>query len=360
MPLRLGILVPSSNTALEPLTTAILSPLAPEVTVHFSRFFVTKISLEASALSQFDTQGPILAAARLLADARVDVIGWSGTSGGWLGFDADERLCGTITDAFGVPATTSTLALNRALDLLGVKKFALVTPYVDDVQARIVEVYAGAGYEVVAESHLRVSDNVTIAEISEETLDGQVKEVMEKGRGEVQAISTFCTNLKAAQRAWAWEIAKHQHRKVMTIDPSTRNDLVPWLLVISTKNFVTFLGSYLCFVSPIVTAMMVDYRIVRRGNFHIPSRYRPEPSSPYYYTKGVNFRAYAAWPLVSSLFPPKLYPDGEHAHESKSWESMVAMEDFFLDDDPVPAYIKDRTLLSEEPIMVQNVSTQKS
>ncbi|KAJ7880455.1 putative Asp/Glu racemase [Mycena leptocephala] len=203
--LRLGILVPSSNTALEPLTSTIISQLSPNVTVHFSRFSVTKISLEASALLQFVSYGPIMAAARLLADAHVDIIGWSGTSGGWLGFDEDERFCQAITDELGVPATTSTLALNRALDLLEIKKFGLVTPYLDDVQARIVEVYSKAGYEVVAESHSRISTNVVIADVSEEMLDRQVKDVMEKGKGEVGAISTFCTNLIAAQRASKWE-----------------------------------------------------------------------------------------------------------------------------------------------------------
>lgn len=203
--LRLGILVPSSNTALEPLTTAIISKLSPFVTVHFSRFPVTQISLNPQALSQFDTEGPILSAARLLADAKVDVIGWSGTSGGWLGFEQDEKLCKAITEATGVPATTSTLALNKALQKLGVSRFALVTPYLDDVQSRIVSVYKDAGYEVVAESHLGISDNVAIADVGEETLDRQVKQVMTDGGGRVQAISTFCTNLVAAHKAEQWE-----------------------------------------------------------------------------------------------------------------------------------------------------------
>ncbi|KAI0127370.1 Asp/Glu/hydantoin racemase [Xylariales sp. AK1849] len=204
-PLKLGILVPSSNTALEPLTTAIISSLSPAVTVHFSRFSVTTISLEPSALSQFATDGPIMSAARQLADARVDVIGWSGTSAGWLGFESDERLCRAMTAEFGVPATTSTLALNSALDLLGARKLALVTPYLDDVQSRILEVYAGAGYDIVAESHMRVAENRKIADISEDNLDCQVKGVMERGKGEVEAILTFCTNLRAAQRAEKWE-----------------------------------------------------------------------------------------------------------------------------------------------------------
>ncbi|KAI1080298.1 putative Asp/Glu racemase [Whalleya microplaca] len=205
MPLKLGILVPSSNTALEPLTTAIISSLGPDVTVHFSRFPVTQISLEPSALSQFDVDGPILSAALLLADAKVDVIGWSGTSGGWLGFDQDERLCKTITDTFRVPATTSTLALEKALDMLGAMKFALVTPYLHEVQSRIIRVFSNNGYRIVSESHAGISENVKIAELSEKALDTLVEEVMDAGKGEVQAISTFCTNLKTAQMATKWE-----------------------------------------------------------------------------------------------------------------------------------------------------------
>ncbi|MBC8831734.1 Asp/Glu/hydantoin racemase, partial [Escherichia coli] len=65
-------------------------------------------------LGQFDDD-KIIQAAMLLADAKVDVIAWNGTSSGWLGFEADERLCERITAATGIPATTSVLALNEIL-----------------------------------------------------------------------------------------------------------------------------------------------------------------------------------------------------------------------------------------------------
>jgi NCS1 family nucleobase:cation symporter-1 len=71
--------------------------------------------------------------------------------------------------------------------------------------------------------------------------------------------------------------------------------VVPWLLVNSAQNFLTFLGSYLCFVTPIVAVMIVDYWFARRGNIHVPSLYKPETGSPYYYTKGFNIRAFVAW-----------------------------------------------------------------
>ena len=67
-PLRLGVLTPSSNTALEPLTSAIVATL-PDCSAHFARFKVTEIALSEQALGQFD-DSKILAAAELLAEKR--------------------------------------------------------------------------------------------------------------------------------------------------------------------------------------------------------------------------------------------------------------------------------------------------
>lgn len=199
-PVRLGVLTPSSNTALEPLTSA-LAAAVPGCSAHFSRFKVTEISLQPQALGQFD-DAKILAAAELLADAKVDVIGWSGTSSGWLGFDADRRLCERITERTGLRATTAVLALNELLALRGVKRLALVTPYTPDVQQRIVEHYRAIGIEVVAERHLGICVNHDFALVEPDTLRGLMREV---AAARPQAITTFCTNLRAAQLAEAVE-----------------------------------------------------------------------------------------------------------------------------------------------------------
>src|SRR3979411_2874927 len=93
----LGMLTPSSNTVLEPVTTAMIAGL-PEVTAHFSRSKGTEIALSGPALAQFD-DSEILRAAELLAHAKVNVIAWNGTSSGWLGFESDVQRCGAITPA---------------------------------------------------------------------------------------------------------------------------------------------------------------------------------------------------------------------------------------------------------------------
>jgi maleate isomerase len=196
--IRLGMLTPSSNTALEPLCAAMLAGL-PEVSVHFARFRVTQISLEQQALGQFEL-APILQAASLLADARVDVIAWNGTAAGWMGFGADEALCAAITRETGVPACTSVLAFNELMQRQGHTRFGLVTPYLGDVQQRIVANYAAAGFDCVAERHLGLCVNFSFAEVEPDTLHRLALEVA-RSEPRPQCLTTYCTNLRAAQLA---------------------------------------------------------------------------------------------------------------------------------------------------------------
>lgn len=185
------MLTPSSNTVLEPVTTAMLAGL-PEASAHFGRFKVTEIALTQQALGQFDDR-EILGAAELLAHAKVGVIGWSGTAASWRGFDTDEALCRRITEATGIAACTSVLALNELFERLGVRRFGLVTPYLDDVQARIVANYAASGYECVAERHLGLRDNFSFSEVEADALRGMVREAAAAGP---DAIVILCTNLR--------------------------------------------------------------------------------------------------------------------------------------------------------------------
>ena len=189
----IGMLTPSSNTVLEPTIAAMLAGL-PEVTAHFSRFRVTEISLTNTALRQFEST-PMIEAARLIADARVGAICWNGTSAGWLGFDVDELLCAEIKAATGIPACSSVLALNELFRLTGVERFGLVTPYLDDVQERIVGAYASAGFSCAAERHLNDRGNFPFSEYAEATIEAMVREV---AAAKPDAITVFCTNFRGA------------------------------------------------------------------------------------------------------------------------------------------------------------------
>jgi maleate isomerase len=190
------MLTPSSNTILEPVTTAMLAAL-PEVTAHFSRFKVTEIALSGPALAQFD-DSEILRAAELLAHAKVNVIAWNGTSSGWLGFERDVRLCERIKQATGIPACTAMLALNEVLEITGAKRVGFVTPYLDDVQARINANYARAGYEVATDRHLGIQDNFSFSEITADRIRTMTRDV---AAAKPDAIAVVCTNMRAAPLA---------------------------------------------------------------------------------------------------------------------------------------------------------------
>lgn len=190
---RLGMLTPSSNSVLEPVTGALLAGHG-DVTAHFSRFRVTEIGLSQAALGQFDRE-PILMAADLLADARVAAILWNGTSGSWLGFDADERLCAEIEGRTGRPASTSTLAFRDLFRAEGFGRIGLVTPYTADVQQRIQANWQAAGFACTAERHAGLSENFAFAEVDGASLSGMVRAVAAEG---VDAVAIVCTNLAGA------------------------------------------------------------------------------------------------------------------------------------------------------------------
>lgn len=194
------MLTPSSNTALEPITTAILAGVAG-VSVHFSRLRVTEITVGEEALAQFDVT-PMLDAASLLADAYPQSLVWNGTSGGWAGLDADRRIARTVEDRFGIPTTTVALSLVALLRSLGMRTVGLVTPYISDVQSRIVETFARERLSCIASPHLGVSENFAFSMTTVDEMDGLVAAAAEK-RPDV--IVPFCTNLPATPYVERWE-----------------------------------------------------------------------------------------------------------------------------------------------------------
>ena len=194
------MLTPSSNSVLEPMTARMLAGL-PEVTAHFARLRVTQIGLSDAALGQFDPE-PMLAAADLLADARVAALLWNGTAGAWLGFANDTDLSAAITRRTGLPASTSALAFRDLFRRRGIARVGLVTPYTGDVQARIQANWHAAGFDCSAERHLGLSENFAFAEAGEDAIAGMVRAVAAEG---AEAAAIVCTNLAGGAIAAALE-----------------------------------------------------------------------------------------------------------------------------------------------------------
>ncbi|MEW1811434.1 Asp/Glu racemase [Pseudarthrobacter phenanthrenivorans] len=192
-PRRIGMIVPSSNTCLEPQTYRILGSRT-DVTVHFTRIPVTRIALDDSSDRQFEP-AVMRAAAQLLATADVDVIAWNGTSGSWLGSAHDRELAGDITGATGIPATTSTLAYLEAFRTFGTERIGLFTPYTADVNRQIIESYGREGIKTLDHRALGLSDNESFARVTD---DEMRPGSLELAAASPDALVYLCTNLYGA------------------------------------------------------------------------------------------------------------------------------------------------------------------
>jgi len=192
---RIGHITPSSNTALEPLTYAMNRPLDDRLAHHFSRIRVTHLALEASSEAQFQ-MAPMLAGARLLADAPLDAIVWNGTSASWRGLENDTALCEAITAETGLPASTSTIAFYKAFREKGWSRIALAVPYTEDITRQIATEYGRQGFPVVGSAHLGVRENREIGATGPEPIRGLLRDA---ARSKPDCIAVVCTNFNATE-----------------------------------------------------------------------------------------------------------------------------------------------------------------
>ena len=185
----IGMITPSANIVVERVTAAILADF-PEVSGHFSR-----IPVHGSAEAAGYDWDAMLGAARLLGHARLDAICWNGSKGGSIGFAIDHDLCARITAETGIPATTSTLAIESVLRATGVTRVALVTPYADPYQAKILAVFAREGLTCVAEVGAGLTDNFSYCQVPDTEVAQMIRTV---ALAKPAAILTYCTNFAAA------------------------------------------------------------------------------------------------------------------------------------------------------------------
>ena len=200
MGLRIGMVLPSSNTVVEPVCMAMAMNL-PAVSVHFSRFALTAVSVDDPGAAYYDS-GALLGAAKLLADARCHVICWNGSAGGVVGFARDRRLCAEIAAATGIPATTSSLALIEQFRLTGVKRFVMVTLNPPDMNATIMRSFAAEGFDCAgATQRSDIADNFAMSAVAPEDISAMAQTCVQGCTSPPDALIIYGTNTRGAQVA---------------------------------------------------------------------------------------------------------------------------------------------------------------
>jgi maleate isomerase len=188
---RLGVITPSGNVVVERVTAAVLAG-TPTVSAHYARIAVRG---SVDPFPDSDDMEGMLTAARLLADARPDIIFWNGSKGAAIGLGHDRALAAAITAETGIPATTSIIVLHDLLIATGAKRVGLATPFRPPYQERLPAELARWGVATVAASHAGLSDNLSYASVPPERILAQIDEA---AAVRPDAVLTVCTNYAAA------------------------------------------------------------------------------------------------------------------------------------------------------------------
>lgn len=182
---RIGLLVPSSNTTVEP---EFYRALPREVTLHTARLFLTRIAPESilKMVDDMETQ------ARLLASAEVDVIVLGATAPSFLkGLGYDRELIQKIESATGRTATTTSTALIQALQHVGARRVVLGSAYDEKVNGIAKSFLEASGVEVAGMKGLSLVDNLVVGRLGP---DSAYDLALEVDRPDAEAIVLSCTN----------------------------------------------------------------------------------------------------------------------------------------------------------------------
>jgi maleate isomerase len=182
---RIGLLVPSSNTTVEP---EFYRALPRGVTLHTARLFLTRIAPDAILGMVADMEKQ----AKLLASADVDVIVLGATAPSFLnGLGYDREIIGKLEAATGKRATTTSTALVDAIRHLGAGRVVLGSAYDEKVNGIARSFLQASGIEVVDMDGLSLVDNLVVGRLSSDTAYDLALKV---NRPDVDAIVLSCTN----------------------------------------------------------------------------------------------------------------------------------------------------------------------
>ncbi len=161
--LRIGLLLPSSNTTQEPEFTAILPA---GVTLHVARLPLHTVEPSSTAriVEDIETES------QKLADADVDAIVLAATapsSRNGIGYDQD--LIGRIETASGKRATTASTALIQAMAVLGVKRLVIAAPWSEATNVTAAAFIEASGCPVLAHRALGHVSNLAIGLLDQQT-----------------------------------------------------------------------------------------------------------------------------------------------------------------------------------------------
>ncbi|MGH2796490.1 MAG: maleate cis-trans isomerase family protein [Thermoleophilaceae bacterium] len=192
VPERIGLLVPHTNTVMEPdLTRA----LAGSASLHVARMLLSDITLGAER----QMVGGARAAAEALAGARPQVAVFGCTSAAAvLGSTGEKQVLAQLSSVAGCPVLSVNACIGGSAAIRDAEEIALLTPYREEVTRAVATRLEEEGLRVVRTRSLGLIDNHAVADLP---LRQIAHEITAMRRERCDAVVVSCTNLRAVEAA---------------------------------------------------------------------------------------------------------------------------------------------------------------
>ncbi len=204
---RVGLIVPSSNTTMETEIPAMLARRTADdatFTFHSSRSRLHSVTTDELKRMVDDAER----CAFEVSDAAVDVIGYAClvaimAQGAGYHHIAEDRLArAAARNGVTAPVVTSAGALIEGVQALGARRIAVLAPYMKPITELVVGYIEDAGIEVVDSHSLEVSHNLSVGRIDPLTLLDHLDELDVDGvDAVVLSACVQCPSLPAIERA---------------------------------------------------------------------------------------------------------------------------------------------------------------
>lgn len=191
-PLRIGLIVPSSNTVMEP---DFHRHLGQSAIVSTARIFLENVTREAETRM---LEEDLPKAAELIRTTAPDVVVFGCTSAGALGTLAHDNAIGkTIEKLARARAITVLHAVLSQLRAIGPRKLAVFTPYIPDLTNSIASSLAEGGFTPLKAAGMGIRVNLDIGRVTPAEIVDFVESQIEGSAPDCIFLS--CTNWRAIE-----------------------------------------------------------------------------------------------------------------------------------------------------------------
>lgn len=193
---RIGLIVPSSNTNVEP---DFHSVCPAGVTVHSVR----SGGYDVEAIPDSDEMRKFVRSSLEqnladLKDARVDIIAYGCTSATLSeGPEFDAEFSRSITNDTGIPAVTTAGALVEAITAIGAQRVSFTSPYVKRLSREASDYLVASGFEVVNE--VAFDEELSSLEQNALTPQDAFEMALKADHPDADAVVISCTDYRALE-----------------------------------------------------------------------------------------------------------------------------------------------------------------